>query len=147
MSIHNLGPYSNVPSSELAEVAGFVSQEDKRFMRSLDPTVGSINFIVSTLWHSIVKECKENGVTYYSPDNLAQLQSIVRNRASARLARTGLQQNGPSAASIVHPTNPGASNLPTNLRQSTSQGVGRGGSGDDRSEPKKGKKASKERSE
>lgn len=124
---HHHGPYADLAMSECQRIDAYVSTEDKRFIKSLNPSHGATDFILSTIFHSLVLECKENGITYYSPDNTAALRAIVLNRAAARISRNGLQQDGRTAAPQLHPTQQGASHIASNLQQGPSGGVGERG--------------------
>lgn len=135
------GPYANLAMSECQRINAYVSTEDKHFIKSLNPSHGATDFILGTLFHSLVLECKENGITYYSPDNTAALRAIVLNRAAARLGRNGLQQDGRTAATQLHPTQQGASNVAPNLQQGPAGGVGERG---DRAKPSRKKPSIKE---
>lgn len=129
VSDEHLSPYSTLPLASLARVDAYVSIEDKNFIRSIDPGMGALNFLSATLFHSIVQECKANGITYYSPDNIRALNTLIRHRAATRLTSPRLLKDGSSSPTSVHPKSAGAANKPTNLRQSPAQGVGGRGVG------------------
>lgn len=124
-----LGPYSNLPVHQTGKLVGIVSQADKQFFRSIDPSVGGMDYFVTTIFHAFVQKLKADGITYYSPDNVTHLRSLIRNCAAACATCPGPNQDGPATTPSVHTTNQGTSDVASYIRQSPEKRVRSGGTG------------------
>lgn len=88
-------PYAHLNRDlHLSRLSADISYEDKEFLHLIFPARGLFNRLTQVFFHSLVSECKQNGITTYSPENADYLARLIARRCSfAEPVGQGLDQN------------------------------------------------------
>jgi hypothetical protein len=94
-TVHHLppNPYENLNRDfDLSRLSADISYEDKKFLHQVFPAKGLFNRMTQLFFHSITEECKQNGITTYTPENAdAFVRLVTRRCATPEPAREVVQ--------------------------------------------------------
>lgn len=71
-----VSPYG--PSTDsLIRVQGWISPEDKNYLRSIVPYHGFENYLIGYVYQQLVRFCKDSNLNIYDPSNIDAIKSAV----------------------------------------------------------------------
>jgi len=77
-----VSPYHNTPHADVQKTTAYIDREDVRFLKGIYPVHGGWQNIIGFFVKSVVEECKKQGITYYSSENVDRFEEIVRRCAA-----------------------------------------------------------------
>jgi len=99
-----------------------VTTESKNFFRTIHPDRGFLTNIINSFLNAIESDCKSSGITYYSPDNLTKLDSIIRQRTAPRPAGDVANRNESRSVERIRQSYKAVKNKSTGVQQTTKVG-------------------------
>ena len=76
-------PYRHLDKDlHLSRLSADVSYADKEFLHRIFPARGLFNRMCQIFFNSLVEECKQNGITTYTPEHADELARIIARRCT-----------------------------------------------------------------
>jgi hypothetical protein len=134
-------PWASTPEKPIAwhRAQGDVPRHTIHFVHGLAPGPGLMQHIIQSIYHAIESDCRNAGITGYSPeapDTHAAVLSFIRNRTGARANPVGGVGHDAGTTSGTRPTTPPAPHESAQLLEGTPRGGGRRGVGGSRKDNK-----------
>lgn len=124
-----VNPYARWPEDRQFRLNVDIDIGDAMFLKSISPRYGSTQTIVSIYVKSIIDECRQLGITSYSPENYNRLVAIIKRRTAPHPTGVNSGQNDSRATQGVHQTNPDVAHLAAESTSEAGQGLEGGGKG------------------
>ncbi len=81
-------PYTGTNPDDLCRLSADISIEHRKFLRSVHPDRGIVMDAINMFMYAIVTECKQLGITSYTPENERTIRELIRRRTAITVAKS-----------------------------------------------------------